>query len=114
MDSTWHLLYNNNNNFKTSIVPISSKRIELSGGPSTGVGQTHSPGKMQSSSTNDQMEWKLRKDKRVWKGEISNGDSKTMLFDDLTCSGNVFQRIGTVTEKAWVPAWVLKGMGKEI
>jgi len=56
---------NNNNNCKTSIVPISSKRIELSGSPSIGAGQTHSPGTMQSSSTNDQMEWKLRKDKKV-------------------------------------------------
>ena len=36
---------------KTSIAPISSKRIKLSGAPSTGVGQTHSPGTMQSSST---------------------------------------------------------------
>ena len=35
-------LYNN-----SSIAPISSKRIELSGAPSTGVGQTHSPGTMQ-------------------------------------------------------------------
>ena len=40
-----------NNNYKTSIAPISLKRIELSGAPSTGVGQTHSPGTMQSSST---------------------------------------------------------------
>ena len=30
-----------------------------------------------------------------------------MLFDDLTCSGSEFQRIGTATEKARVPAWVL-------
>ena len=44
-------VYNNNNNYKTSIAPISSKRIELSGELSTGVGQTHSPGTMQSSST---------------------------------------------------------------
>ena len=41
------------------------KTIELSGAPSTGVWQTHSPGTMQSSSTNDQMEWKFKKDKRV-------------------------------------------------
>ena len=34
--------YNNNyNNYKTSVAPISSKRIEFSGAPSTGVGQTH-------------------------------------------------------------------------
>ena len=50
------LLNNNNNNYKTSIAPISSKKFELSGQPSTGVGQTHSPGTMQSSSTNDQLE----------------------------------------------------------
>ena len=30
-----------------------------------------------------------------------------MLFDDVTCLGCEFQRIGTATEKAWVPAWVL-------
>ena len=35
---------NNNNNYKTSTTPVSSKRIELSGAPSTGVGQTHSLG----------------------------------------------------------------------
>jgi len=33
-----------NNNYKTYIAPISSKkRTELCGAPSTGVGQTHSP-----------------------------------------------------------------------
>jgi len=36
---------------KTSIAPISLKRIDLSGAPSTGVGQTHSLGTTQSSST---------------------------------------------------------------
>ena len=41
----------NDNNYKTSIAPISSKRIELSGPPSIGVGQTHSSGTMQSSLT---------------------------------------------------------------
>ena len=30
-----------------------------------------------------------------------------MLFDDLTCSESEFQRIGTATEKSWVPSWVL-------
>jgi len=30
-----------------------------------------------------------------------------MLFDDLTCSGSEFQRLGTATEKARVPVWVL-------
>jgi len=38
-------------NYKTSIAPIFSKRIELSDAPSTGVGQTHSRSTMQSSST---------------------------------------------------------------
>jgi len=35
---------NNNNNCKTSIAPKFSKEMELSGAPSTGVGQTHCPG----------------------------------------------------------------------
>jgi len=30
-----------------------------------------------------------------------------MLFGDLTCSESEFQREGTATVKAWVPAWVL-------
>jgi len=71
---------NNNNNKKTSIAPISPRRIELSGAPSTGVGQTHSPSTMQSSSTNDQMEWKLRKGRQVWKCEFSNGDGKKLYY----------------------------------
>ena len=49
-----------------STAPISSKRIKLSGTPSRGVGQTYSPGTMQSSSTNDQMAKKFRKDKQKW------------------------------------------------
>ena len=40
---------NNNNNDKTSIVPISLKRIKLSGTTCSGVGQIHSLGTMQSS-----------------------------------------------------------------
>ena len=55
----------NNYNYKTSMAPISSKRIALSGPSSTGVGQTRSPGTRQSSSTNGRMQWKLRSDKRV-------------------------------------------------
>jgi len=47
-----HLYYNTDINYKTSIAPISLKRIELSGVPSTGLGKTHSQGTMQSSSTN--------------------------------------------------------------
>jgi len=39
----------NNNNYQTSIAPIYSKRIELSGAPSTGVGQINNLGTMQSS-----------------------------------------------------------------
>jgi len=46
----------NYNNYKTSVAPISRKIIELSGAPSTGVGQTHSPGMMQRSST--MIRWK--------------------------------------------------------
>ena len=30
-----------------------------------------------------------------------------MLSDDLTCSGNEFQRVGSATEKGQLPAWVL-------
>ena len=30
-----------------------------------------------------------------------------MFFDDLTCTGSEFQTVGTATEKARVPAWVL-------
>ena len=30
-----------------------------------------------------------------------------MLFDDLTCSESEFRRVGTATEKALFPAWVL-------
>ena len=30
-----------------------------------------------------------------------------MLFDDLTCSESEFQRVGTATGKARVPAWDL-------
>jgi len=36
-----------------------------------------------------------------------------MLFDDLTCSGSEFQRVGTATEKKTrVPVWVLT-LGKD-
>jgi len=30
-----------------------------------------------------------------------------MLFDDLTCPGSEFQRVGTATDKVQVPTWVL-------
>jgi len=92
---------NNNNNYKTSIAPISSKRIKLSGAPSTGVGQTHSPGMMRSSSTT------IR-----WKGNLGRiSESEKMSFQMvmernyviswlLTCSESDFQRVGTATEKA--------------
>ena len=60
-------LYNNNkNNYKTSIVPISSKQSEFSGAPNPGVGQTH----ILSSSTNDQ----------VSKCEFSNGDGNKLCY----------------------------------
>ena len=51
---------NNNNNYKLSIVPISSKENELGDAHSTGVGETHSPCTMESSSTNDQMDQKTK------------------------------------------------------
>jgi len=63
-----YICSNNNNNYKIYIVPISSKRIELSGVPSTGVGQTHSSGTMQSSSTTDEMEgnlWRISESEKV-------------------------------------------------
>ena len=44
------------------------------------------------------MQWKLKKDSRVWKDEFSN---------DVSCSGSEFQRVGMATENPWVPAWVL-------
>ena len=47
---------NNNNNYKTSTRPISSKRIKFSGEPSSEFWQSYSPSTMQSSSTYDQME----------------------------------------------------------
>ena len=57
-DRCWVQIRTNHNNnsyyyyyCKTSIAPISSKGIQLCGAPSTGVGQTHSPGTMQSLST---------------------------------------------------------------
>jgi len=34
-----------------------------------------------------------------------------MLFDDLTCLGREFQRVGSTTEKALLP-WVPKKAGK--
>ena len=49
------------------------------------------------------MQWKLRKDKQVFKG----WRKETVLVDDLTCSGREFQRLGTATEKARVPTRVL-------
>ena len=48
--------FNDNNNYKTSIATISSKWIELSGSPSTGLWQTLSLDTMQSSST--MIRWK--------------------------------------------------------
>jgi len=46
---------NNNINKQTSLEPISLKRIELSGTPSTGVWQSRGQGGMQNPSTNDRM-----------------------------------------------------------
>ena len=98
---------NNNNNYKTSIVPITSKWIELSGEPSTGLGKLKS-GYDAKFINSDQVARKLRKDRRVWKGEFFKCWCKeTMLFDHLTWSKSKFQIVGTATEKARVPVWVL-------
>ena len=51
---TRHRIVHNNN--KTSIASVSSKRIELSGASSRVIEKTHSPGTMERSSTNDQIE----------------------------------------------------------
>ena len=82
MNLNWFGDNNNNNinNYKTSIAPISSKRIELSGTSSTEIGQIRSLGTMQGSATSDQVEWKLRKDKQACKGEISNDDRKKLRY----------------------------------
>jgi len=40
-------------------MPISSKRIELGGAPSTGVRQIYIPDTIQNSSRNNRMEWEL-------------------------------------------------------
>ena len=99
LDNDLLVYYNNNyNNNNTSIAPISSKRIELSGAPSTGVGQTLCLSTMQCSSTMIRWKGTLRKDKRVWKGEFSNGDGKKLLFNNLTCSESEYQRVGTGME----------------
>ena len=84
---------------------MSSKRIELSGAPSTGVWQTHSLDTMQSSSTMIRWQGNL--------GRISESEKvsfqmvtekKPVIFDDLTCSESEFQRVRTATEKSRVPA----------
>ena len=62
---------------------------------------------MQSLSTNDKIEWKLRKDKQVWKGEFSNGDGKKLCYLMTKQARGVISRVGMVTEKAQVLAWVL-------
>jgi len=37
---------------------------------------------------------------------------ETMLYDDLTCSGNEFQRVGTATEKTSENRWTeFSGLG---
>ena len=58
---------------KTSIAPISSKRIEISGAPSC-IGQTYNPGTMQNSSTI------IR-----WKGNLGRiSESEKMNFQMVT------------------------------
>jgi len=91
----------NTNNYKTSIVPIFSKWIELRGIRSADTGT------MESSST--MIRW------QVHLGTISKSENmsfqmvteRILLFDDLTCSESEFQRVGTATEKEQVPAWVV-------
>ena len=53
------------------------------------------------------MKWKLRKDQRVWKGEFSNGDGKKLCYLMAQHVQGVNSRVGTATEKARVPVWVL-------
>jgi len=63
----------------TSIAPISSKRIDLCGTPSTGVGQTHSLCTMQSSSTI--ITWKANLGRlRESEGDFSNGDGTKLCY----------------------------------
>ena len=73
--------------------------MELSGTPSTGVGQTHSPGTMQSSSTMIRWQGNLGKISQSEKVCFQMVTDKTMLFDYLTCSGSEFQRVVAATEK---------------
>ena len=67
---------NNYNNSKISIAPISV----FSGAASVDVGKTHSLDMMQLFINNDQMARQIRKDKRVWNGEFSNGDGKKLCY----------------------------------
>ena len=64
-----------------SIAPIYSKRIKFSGAPSGGVGQTHSPGTMQSSST------LIRWQGHV--GRISESEKVSLSNDIIKCNANV-------------------------
>ena len=92
---------------KTSTAPISSKTIKLSGAPSTGVGQTHSLGVMQSSST------MIR-----WQGNLGRmSESEKVSFQMVTERNYAISWHNISTEwipksrdnnwKARVPVWVL-------
>ena len=79
----WQRNNNNNNSYKTYMVLISSKRFDLVGASSSGVGQTRISGKMQSSKVHQK--WsdgkeKHKKDKQVCKCEFSNGDRKKVCY----------------------------------
>jgi len=88
---------NNNNNYKNSIAPLSSKRIELSGASNTGVGQTHSAGTIQRSSTIIRWKGNLGWISESEQVSFQMVTEKTMLFDGLTCSESEFQRVLTAT-----------------
>jgi len=83
--------FNNNNNDNNNNNNINNNKLlcrqypriglELSGSPSTGVGQTNTPDTIQNSSTDDRIQGKLRKlrrDKQVEKGQFSNSDGNKL------------------------------------
>jgi len=72
--------------------------------PSTGVRETHSLGTMQSSLTMIRWKGNLGRISEFEKVSFQMMMEDTMLFDGLSCSESAFQRVGTVTEKARVPA----------
>ena len=67
-------------NYKTYIAPISFKRIKLNGAPSTGIGQTHSLGSMQSSSTLIRWKGNLGRISESKKVSFQNGDGVKLCY----------------------------------